>query len=169
MVSPCVAMARSLSLERLGGHLRVMKSMKPTFLGTFAGLLLLCSTSLVMAGGSVDLSDIQPLLQQQPQLWKFFTDHFEISDHGGGARLSIDSPLRGYRFGPYTFPAKVKGSSSDYDLEITVVTDLYFLDAHSKEITDETKAVEKEEVLTGITVGPLKHSSRDGSFVQSAK
>lgn len=131
--------------------------------------LVLCSASLALGGGSVQLSDIQPLLNQQPLLWKFFEDHFEISENGGGLRLGSEGiPLRGYRVGPYEFPAKFKGAKGDYDLKVTITTDLYFLDAQGKEVTDEMQAVKKEEVLTGIRLGPLKHPVRNGSFVQSA-
>ena len=135
-----------------------------------AAFVFLLSVPSCFAGGSVELSDIEPLLKQQPKLWQFFMDHLDISTHGGGARLgSVGIPLRGYRVGPYEFPAKWKGAAGEYDTTITIVTDTYFLDAKGKETTNEKKAVKVEEMLTGITVGPLRTPARDGTFVQSAE
>jgi hypothetical protein len=121
------------------------------------------------AGGSVLLSDIQPLLQQQPLLWKFFIDRLDISPEGSGLRLgSAGIPLRGYRVGPYEFPAKMKDARGPYDLKVTITTDLYFLDANGKEVANEKLAFKKEEVLTGISLAPQKCPSRNGSFIQCA-
>ena len=115
----------------------------------------------VQAGGSVELTDIKQLLDQQPQLWQFFVDRLDISTHGGGLRLGSEGiPLRGYRVAPYEFLAKPKGSSGDYTFKVTITADIYFLDAHGKEVTDEKKAVRVHEVLTGICLGPLKAPTR---------
>ena len=120
------------------------------------------------AGGSVELSDIQPLIMQQPDLWKLFSDRLDISSHGGGGRLgTVGIPLRGYRVGPYEFPAKEMMSKEDYNLKIIITTDIYFLDKNGKETSDEKRAVWKEEVLTAISLAPLKPPVRNGSFLQS--
>jgi len=143
--------------------------MKPRLIAIIAAVFL-NSASFLYAGGSVQLSGIQPLLNQQPALWKWFTDRLEISPEGGGLRLgSVGIPLRGYRVGPYEFRAKFKGSTGDYDLKVTVTTDLYFLDAQGREVTDQKLAVKKEEMLTGISLGPLEAPARNGSFIQSSE
>ena len=75
----------------------------------------------------MELSDIKPLLDQKPALWKIFTEQLDIFPHGGGLRLGSEGiPLRGYRVGPYEFLAKIKGSSGDYDLKLVIETRLFF-------------------------------------------
>ena len=133
-------------------------------------LTMLIFPSQMQAGGSVDLSDIQPLLAQQPSLWKPFSEGLEISPHGGGLRLgSADIPLRGYRVGPYEFLAKLKGSKGPYDLKLTITTDLYFLDAQNREVTDEKLATKKAEMLKSISLEPVKAPVRNGSFIQTSQ
>ena len=144
--------------------------MKKIRLAIITSCLLVLLTSNSHAGGSVTLSDIQPLIQQQPLLWKFFSDHLDISQNGGGLRLgSVGIPLQGYRVGPYEFPARIKGSEGAYDLKVIINTDLYFLDANGKEVTDEKLAFKKEEVLKGISLELQKPPIRNGSFIQSAQ
>jgi len=143
--------------------------MKRPLITSIAAVFLLFSTSVLNAGGSINISDLNALLGQQPALWKFYSEHFDISPHGGGLRLSSQGiPLRGCRVGPYEFPAKLKGAIGGYDLKLTIITDLYFLDSRGKEVTDQKLATKKEEVLTGISLGPFKAPGRDGSFVQSS-
>lgn len=144
--------------------------MKLKLLASILVTLLLVLTSLLHAGGSVELSEIQPLLDQKPALWKVFTQSLDISPEGVGLRLGSEGiPLRGYRVGPYEFLAKIKGSSGKYDLKLTINTVLYFLNDKGKEVTDEKLATKKEEVLESITVSLLNTPVRDGNFVQTAK
>lgn len=141
--------------------------MKNTLAACIAFGLLILPSLLLRAGGSVELSDLQALVKQQPALWKFYTDRLDISPKGGGLRLGAEGiPLRGYRVGPYEFPAKLKGSKGDYDLMIILTTDLYFLDSKGREVTDQKLAVKKEEMLISIGLTPKEHPARDGSFVQ---
>jgi len=135
-----------------------------------AATFLLISAAFLHAGGSVELSDIQPLLNQQPALWKLFSERLDIFPHGGGLRLGSEGiPLRGYRVGPYEFRAKLKGVGGSYNLKLTVTTDLFFLDSHGRDVSDEKLATRKEEVLTGISLSPLNAPVRNGSFVQTAE
>jgi hypothetical protein len=132
--------------------------MKTCFKALFIALVLAWSPSPVFAGGSIDLADIQSLLDQQPKLWHFYMDHFDISPKGGGLRLgSPGIPLRGYRVAPYEFPAKMKGDKGAYDLKIKIFADTYFFDAQGKQTSDELLAVSMKEVLTYIAVGQLKY------------
>jgi len=121
------------------------------------------------AGGSVELRDIQALLSQQPVIWKFYTDNFDISPNGGGLRLgSFGIPLRGYRVGPYNFRARVKGSKDDFPFKIIITTDIYFLDEAGNETNDEKKATKVEEVITSIGLAPKEYHGRDGSYLRTA-
>jgi len=122
-----------------------------------AALILVCSSNSLFAGGSIDLADIRPLLEQQPKLWHFYLEHFDILPHGGGLRLGAPGiPLRGARAAPYEFSAKIKGDSGVYDLRIIINADIYFFDAQGKPTTDEMQSISKKEVLTSIAVGPLQ-------------
>jgi len=144
--------------------------MKKYLIIVLVALPMLIFSAHVQAGGSVDLTDIQPLLAQEPSLWKLYSDGLEISPHGGGLRLgSADIPLRGYRVGPYEFLAKLKGSKEPYDLKLTITTDLYFLDAQNREVTDEKLAIKKEEMLKSISIEPVNPPARNGSFIQSSQ
>ena len=117
---------------------------------------LLLSITPVWAGGSITLDDLQPLLNQQPKLWHFFLEHFDISPHGGGVRLGKDwAGLQGTRIAPYEFEAKMKGDAGPYDLKITIETNGWYYDANGKGAPDPKSAVSIKEVLTSIGVGPL--------------
>ena len=120
-------------------------------------VVLLLSVTPVFAGGSITLDDLQPLLNQQPKLWRFFQEHFDISPHGGGMRLGKDwGELQGARVAPYEFEAKMKGDTGPYDLKITIETNGWYYDANGKEMPDPKLAVSIKEVQTSIGVGPLK-------------
>jgi hypothetical protein len=121
-----------------------------------AVVILAWSSSHLFAGGSITLKDIQPILDQQPKLWHFFLDHFDISPHGGGVRLGKDwGELQGARVAPYEFEAKMKGDPGPYDLKIKIETDGWYFDAQGKEAPDQRLAVSIKEVLIHIGVGPL--------------
>ena len=146
--------------EPMQSHMKIKRSL--TLLMVFFSLIA-CPYS--RGGGSIVLSEVQPLLKQQPVLWKFFTDHFDISPNGCGLRLGQPGiPLRGSRVGPYEFPAKFKESKGDYDLKIIIKTDLYFMDKEGNNTSDEMAATEKEEVLTDVAVAPMKSPSRNGTL-----
>jgi hypothetical protein len=139
--------------------------MKSCLKALLIGMVLAGSSSHTFAGGSIDLVDIKPLLDQQPKLWHFYLDRFDISPHGGGLRLGSEGiPLRGYRVPPYEFPARMKGDQGAYDLKITIIADIYFFDGQGKETSDETKAVSKKEVLTGISIGPLQEPTLKSAY-----
>lgn len=139
----------------------------------FASLLIsLCffAQSNAFAGGSVDLSELEPLLVQQKELWAFYKEKFDISTHGGGLRLSSQGiPLRGFRIGPYDFPAKLKGSKGDYTYRILINTDFTFYDRNKHEVTDQINAYKVEEMIISIAIAPLTYPAPDGSFIRSTK
>jgi hypothetical protein len=117
----------------------------------------------------VTLKEIKPLLDQQPAIWKCFTDHFDISPDGGGLRLGgrHDRPFRGYRVGPYHFPVKLKGDAGDSSLQLIITTDVYYLDSERKEVLDEMKATYLEEVLVSISLAPINSPKREGTYIRA--
>ena len=120
-------------------------------------VVFVCSSSSSFAGGSITLDDLQSLLNQQPRLWKFYQDHFDISPHGGGMRLGKDwGELQGARVAPYEFEAKMKGDPGPYNLKITIETNGWYFDAQGNAMPDPKQAVTIKEVLVRIGVGPLK-------------
>lgn len=105
------------------------------------------------AGGSIDLSDIAPVLAQRPGLWEAFTSGLEVSPHGGGLRLGAQGiPLRGMRVPPYEFPAKLKGDPGPYNLKVIVKADFDFLDERGNVTADEMLAVGIRQTLVSLTV-----------------
>ena len=130
--------------------------MKLSSIAAFTFCIFSFSLSPAFASNSTELSDVQPLLNQQPDLWRFYKTALDIYPHGSGGRISTDgSPLKGYRTAPYEFPARVKGWGGFYNLRLTLMVDTYYFDADGKATTDLKKAVKMKEVLAGIAAGPL--------------
>lgn len=116
------------------------------------GCLLVAAGSL-RAGGSIDLSDIAPVLAQRPGLWEAFASQLEVSPHGGGVRLGAPGiPLRGARVPPYEFPAKLRGDPGPFNLKVIVKADFDFLDERGKVTTDEMQAVSIRQTLVSLTL-----------------
>lgn len=105
------------------------------------------------AGGSIELSDIAPVLAQRPGLWEAFTSELEVSPHGGGLRLGAPGiPLRGTRVPPYEFRAKLKGDPGPYNLKVIVKADFDFLDERGNVTADEMLAVSIRQKLVSLTL-----------------
>ena len=105
------------------------------------------------AGGSIELSDIAPVLAQRPGLWEAFTSQLQVSPHGGGLRLGAPGiPLRGTRVPPYEFPAKLKGDPGPYNLKVIVKADFDFLDERGNVTADEMLAVSIRQKLVSLTL-----------------
>ena len=119
--------------------------------------LILTLSPPLFAGGSVDLEDIRPLLQQNSSLWNLFSTQLDINPHGGGVRLGAkDIPLRGTRVPPYEFFAKPLHESGPYTLKFIVNADFDFLDSKGNITTDEMKAVSIKQTLRGFSVEILE-------------
>ncbi len=117
-----------------------------------AGCLVALAGSL-LAGGSVDLSDIAPVLAQRPGLWEAFTSQLEVNPHGGGLRLGAPGiPLRGWRVPPYEFRAKLKGDPGPYNLKVIVKADFDFLDERGNVTSDEMLAASIRQKLVSLTL-----------------
>jgi hypothetical protein len=121
----------------------------------FVGVGMVFGSPTLNAGGSLGLSEIEPLLQQQPQLWKFYQDNFEIPSMIWGKRLGgrTDFPLYGERVGSYSMEVTEKKTGMQYGLVIE--TDTFFLDAKGNQVEGKGyPAVQIKEILRGITLTP---------------
>jgi len=119
------------------------------------GIGMILGKSTLHAGGSLELSEIKPLLQQQPQLWKFYQDNFDIPSMIWGKRIGGRGAgdLYGFRIGPYSMEVTEKKTGMPYVLMIN--TDTIFLDATGNPVEGPGKsAVQIKEILRGITLEP---------------
>jgi hypothetical protein len=107
----------------------------------------------VLAGGSLGLADIQPLLEQQPKLGQFYQDHFDISGGGWAPRIGCRRALDGARIAPYSFAAKLKGQPGPYDLWLVIQADTYYFDDQGKP-SDMDNGTSYKEALTLIGIRP---------------
>ena len=129
---------------------------------TMVGLVsfaMIFGKSTLHAGGSLELSEIKPLLQQQPQLWKFYQDNFDIPSMIWGLRIGGRGvgDLYGFRIGPYSMEVTEKKTGMPYELRIN--TDTIFLDANGNPVEGPGKsAVQIKEILRGITLMPKDYA-----------
>ena len=108
--------------------------------------------TLSLAGGTVELQDIEPLLRQSGSVRDFLTSSLDL-DHTvmAAVRLSSDfDHLGGARMGPYFIHARPKGAHDGRDVEIVLCTDTRFLDASGKPAATEFAAFRVEETLTAV-------------------
>lgn len=103
------------------------------------------------AGGSLPFSDLKELLDQQPVLAKFISEHLDVAEIGTAQRVGgrVNEELSGSRVAPYEFDAKPKGASGDFTLMLVIEAETSFLDANGKKVRVE-KATKVQERLTGI-------------------
>jgi hypothetical protein len=119
-------------------------------------ILLACALapSTCIAGGTVGLSEIDPLLWQRPGLRNFLTSSLDLSDTVMAAvRFGPQfEHLSGARMGPYMIEARPKGSKDGRPVELVLCTDARFLDESGKVVESEINATRVEEKLTAIMV-----------------
>ena len=108
--------------------------------------------ALSVAGGSVGLADIDPLLRQKPALREFLASSLKLDDTAMAAiRFGPHvKHLGGARMGPYTIQAHPKTSRNAAPIEIVLCTDARFFDSSGQAVQDETNAVRLEEKLTVV-------------------
>ena len=130
--------------------------MKGTMIRKFSLLcfFVLCGLP-ALGGGSLARSDIQPLLDQQPAIWKFYLDHFDIDSVGWAPRIGGRRALDGSRIAPYSFAAKPKGQPGPFTLYIVIEADTYFYDDAGKD-SDMDHGTSYKETLTKIAVAPMQ-------------
>jgi hypothetical protein len=105
------------------------------------------------ADGSFFLKDIEPLLMQQPTLWKQIESALDIAAVGTAPRIgySANKELTGIRIAPFKLLAKPKGSKGKYVFELIVEADTKFVDRHGREVPLE-RAVDYKETLSRIAI-----------------
>ncbi|MGB8356102.1 MAG: hypothetical protein WCD79_19550 [Chthoniobacteraceae bacterium] len=103
---------------------------------------------LLKADGTLFLSDIEPLLQQQPELWSAFKKAFDIRDVGMASRIGLteNEGLHGKRLAPYIFDAKPQGSNGPFIFTIKILAKTTFYNSKGKKTTVEDAVKVKEEL-----------------------
>lgn len=117
---------------------------------------------LANASGSLYLSDIEPLLKQQPELWASLKTSFDIEDVGTAPRINVrvSQKLDGMRIAPYTFDAKPKGSKGPFIFAIEIRAKTRYYDSKGKEVAVE-KAVSVKEELESVVIRKRPQSEID--------
>lgn len=113
-----------------------------------------------LAGGTVELSDLLPLLRRKPQLSGFLFQVYELPASAFAAvRLaSYFTHLGGARVGPYVFEARPRDPSAAGTALISLCTEAQFLDGAGDPlpfgVDDEPpiKARAVREELTAIVI-----------------
>jgi len=113
-------------------------------------ILILYTAAQAFAGGSFQFdTDLEPLLNQKPELKRLILETFDLADSGyTPSRIGrqVNKKFGGKRLGPYHLKAKPKGQKGDYIFELIFHTEHIFLDknGHATELTDAE--VIKEEL-----------------------
>ncbi len=123
--------------------------------------ILLFAVGAASAGGSLDFSDLKDLLEQQPILARFISEHLDVAKIGNGGRIGgkVSEELGGSRIAPYEFEAKAKGATGDFNLLLVIEAETTFLDRKGKE-TGVAKATQIKERLKRICLRPLPADAR---------
>lgn len=122
----------------------------------YALIALVVAGNTCWAGGTLDQSELIPLLGQKPQIKEFVLQNFDMPT-GAWAEVRIGSHfehLGGRRLGPYTVEIRTKGSSTMSPVVLTLCTTYEFLDRDGKRISPEsprvTGAVDVRESLVDV-------------------
>jgi hypothetical protein len=123
-------------------------------------LALICSGN-AWPGGSFSFEEtLESLLKSDAPIGKHLLATLDFADSGFATRLGNHFVhLGGLRVGPYDIEAKPKVSSGPFVFEVTVETDMQFLDQNGKELVfdDALKnAVRVKETVTGVRFKPAK-------------
>jgi hypothetical protein len=112
----------------------------------------LSAPTFSIAGGTVGLADIDPLLRQKPALREFLASSLDLNDTVMAAiRFGPQfEHLSGGRMGPYMIEAWPKGSKGGSAIELVLCTDARFVDEAGKVVESDIKAARVEEKLTAV-------------------
>jgi hypothetical protein len=115
-------------------------------------LVWVLAPSLSIAGGTVGLGDIDPLLRQKPAVRDFLISSLDLNDTVMAAiRFGPQfEHLSGGRMGPYMIEARPKGSKGGSPVELVLCTDARFVDETGKVVESQMKATRVEEKLTAV-------------------
>jgi len=121
---------------------------------TIASLVTVLLPAVCLAGGSVSLGEVDPLLRQAPAIRDFLLSSLELDDTAMAAvRFGSHLPhLGGARMGPYMIRARPKASKDTSPLELVLCTDVRFFDEAGHVVEDETRAARLEEKLSAVMI-----------------
>jgi len=120
----------------------------------FFTLVLFLNSLLAFADGSfLFKSDLLPILQSEKILGEHFLSSYDFSESGSASRLGnmVNPNLAGARVGPYCISGKLKGSEGQFNLKITIDTNVIYFDSNGKVSTIE-KATKITETFKSFTV-----------------
>ena len=105
-----------------------------------------------VAGGTVSLEDVDPLLRQTPAVRDLLMSSLKLGNTVMAAvRFGPHfGHLSGGRMGPYMIRGGRRGSNGDTTLEIVLCTKARFLDASGKATESAMNAARVEERLTVV-------------------
>src|SRR4051812_24316728 len=100
-------------------------------------LIVVLFPAVMKADGTLFLSDVESLLNQQPVLWNAIKQGFELRNIGIAPRIGLmqNKTLHGYRIAPYTFDAKPKNSNGPFIFTITIQAKTRFLSKKDTEVS----------------------------------
>lgn len=112
-------------------------------------------------GGSFQISDIKPLLNQQPGLARAIEQRLDLAETGEAARVGPSTPaLAGFRVAPYQIEARAKGEQGPFTLLLSIEAETKYLDAEGKP-APMSRAVAVKEKLTQVCILPLPGRSAE--------
>ncbi len=116
------------------------------------GSILVLWCSHAFAGGSVGFDQAARVISQDSKVERFVREVLDVRQDGIAVRLGPHfKHLGGARVGPYSFEARIKGSK-DYTLEITVCTEIHWIDAAGKDAADTFSASSFKEIFKSLVV-----------------
>ena len=113
-------------------------------------IVLLFSIPLAGEGSFRVDTELEPLLNQQPQLKKLLYESFDMHWTGGANRIgqNVNERFGGRRIGPYKLQAKPKGAKGEYSFMLIFHTRYIFKDADGKNTTLENAFHISEELIS---------------------
>ncbi len=102
---------------------------------------------------------VQPLLEKNSAFAQHIHNTYEIENNGYNATQigeQAATPIVGKFIGPYSFRAKTRGSTDDYNLKITFYTTVSFYNEIGQSVPFSFAAVEIRETINDFSVEPLR-------------
>jgi len=105
------------------------------------------------ASDALFLSDLEPLLQQQHELWASVTAGFDVRNVGVCPRITVSMNKNwvGKWIAPYSFDARPKGSNGPFIFVIEIHAKTHYFDSKGKEVAIG-KAHDIKEDFESITI-----------------
>ena len=118
------------------------------------------------ADGSIDTSEVMPLLKQDTNLYNFVVATFDLIGTAWAPRIGsiINEDLGGARIAPYSIRAKRKGSKGDWEFILYIDAETSYYNAIGKVVSlEEGKSI--KEKLIGIRLVSIhsKNTEQDAA------